>query len=213
MKSMQPPSAAIFFTACKRSLGPSNIFTPVCHSVHRGACMVAPGGGHAWLLPGGGGHVWLLPGGHVWLLRGACMVAWGVCVVAPGGMHGCSQGACMVAPGGSMHGCSGGACMVAPGGCVVAPEGAWLLPGGHAWLLWGVCVVAPGGACMVAPGGMHGCLGGHAWDTTTHRGTVNEQAVRILLECILVITYFYRAGGVVWPPRSPPPDPLLRTCI
>ena len=30
--------------------------------------------------------------------------------------------------------------MVAPGG------------GGHAWLLWGVCMVAPGG-CVVAPGG------------------------------------------------------------
>ena len=26
-----------------------------------GACVVAPGGGHAWLL--WGGHAWLLPGG------------------------------------------------------------------------------------------------------------------------------------------------------
>ena len=42
----------------------------------------------------------------MWLL-------WGVCIVAP-------REACMVAPGG-MHGCSRGACMVAPGGCVVAP--------------------------------------------------------------------------------------------
>ena len=32
---------------------------------------------------------------------------------------------------------------------MVAPGGAWLLPGGAcAWLLWG---------------GMHGCSGGHAW--------------------------------------------------
>ena len=47
--------------------------------------------------------------GHAWLLRGACMVALG-------GMHGCSRG--------GMHGCSGGVCMVAPGGaCVVAPGG------------------------------------------------------------------------------------------
>ena len=67
-------------------------------------------------------------GGGVWLLGGACMVAWG-------GMHGCS--------GGGVHGCSRGMCMVAPvGGC------AWLL-GGHAWLLGGACVVARGGACMV----------------------------------------------------------------
>ena len=64
------------------------------------------------------------PGGHAWLL-------------SEGGMHGCSGGACMVAPGGAcvvaqggMHGCSGGACMVAPGGH------AWLLWGGHVWLLW-----------------------------------------------------------------------------
>ena len=47
--------------------------------------------------------------------RGACMVAWG-------GMHGCSGG---------VRGCSGGACVVAPrGACMVAP-------GGHAWLLQG----------------------------------------------------------------------------
>ena len=35
------------FTARKRSLGQGNIFTPVCHSVQGGACMVA--GGCAWL--------------------------------------------------------------------------------------------------------------------------------------------------------------------
>ena len=28
-----------FFTARKRSLGQGNIFTPVCHSVHRGGCL------------------------------------------------------------------------------------------------------------------------------------------------------------------------------
>ena len=33
---------------------------------------------------------------------------------------------------------------------------------------------------MVAPGG-------HAWDMTRYRDTINERAVRILLECILVI--------------------------
>ena len=78
-------------------------------------------------------------------------------MVVPGGMHGCSWGACLVAP--------GGACLVAPGGvCMVA---------------LGACVVAPGGACVVA-------LGGRAWDTMRYGGKVNERAVRILLECILV---------------------------
>ena len=77
-----------------------------------------------------------------------------------GGMHGCSGGVCVVAQGG-MRDCSwGGACVVALGGC--------------AWLLRGACMVAPGG--------------GHAWDTTRYGDTVNERAVRILLECILVFT-------------------------
>ena len=95
-------------TARKRSLGQGNIFTPVCQSVHRGACVV--GGG-----AGGGGVC-------------GC---WGVCMVARG----------------------------------------------RAWLLGGV----PGcwGACLVA-GGVH----------RIRRDTVNERAVRILLECILVFLAF-----------------------
>ena len=64
---------------------------------------------------------------------------------------------------------------------------------GYAWLQGGVrgcwggaCVVAGGGMCQ----GVHGC-GGHAWlwgrgVRGIRRDTVNEQAVRILLECILV---------------------------
>ena len=40
---------------------------------------------------------------------------------------------------------------------------------------------------MVSPrGSMHGCSGGHAWDMTRYADTVNERAVHILLECILV---------------------------
>ena len=35
----------ILVTTRKRSLRQGNIFTPVCHSVHRGACVVAPGRG------------------------------------------------------------------------------------------------------------------------------------------------------------------------
>ena len=97
------------------------------------------------------------------------MVAWGgACMVALGGYAWLLQG-------GSMHGCSGG---------------------GYAWLLWGggmcgclgVCMVAPGGvACVVAPRGHMVAPGGRAWDTTRYRDTINERAVRILLECILVV--------------------------
>ena len=43
-------------------------------------------------------------------------------MVAPGGVHGCSGGMCVVALGG-VCGCSGGACMVARGACVVATRG------------------------------------------------------------------------------------------
>ena len=89
---------------------------------------------------------------------------------------------------------TGGACMVAPGGDV------WLLLwGGCAWLLRGgvhgcsegSCVVALGGHVWLLRGDMCGCSGGHAWDTARYGDTVNERAVCILLECILVMTYFY----------------------
>ena len=99
------------------------------------------------------------PGGmRVWLL--------------PGGMRGCSGGHVWLLWGG-MHGyCWGGMC------------GCWA---GHAWLLQGVCMVAPGGVCVVAAGGHAWLLpGGHAWDTVRYGDMVNERAVRILLECILV---------------------------
>ena len=97
--------------------------------------------------------------------EGACVVAGGACVVAPGGCAWLLQG--------GMHGCSRGACMVALGACMVAPGG-------------GMCGCS-GGACMVAPGGVHRCSGeGCAWDMTRYGDTVNERAVRILLECILV---------------------------
>ena len=59
-------------------------------------------------------------------------------------------GVCMVTRGGGHAWLVWGECMVAPGGMHGCLGGhAWLLPGGHTWLLWG-------GACMVAPGG-------HAW--------------------------------------------------
>ena len=135
--------AKSIITARKRSLGQGNIFTPVCHSVHRreGACMVAGGACLVALW----GCLWLLGGvhgcsrGHAWLLCGGVCGCWGVCMVAPGGLHSCSGvGACMVAPGGGTCGCSGGHVWLLRGACVVAQ---------------GACMVARGGACVVAPGG------------------------------------------------------------
>ena len=76
------------------------------------------------------------------------------------------RGACVVAQGG-MRGCTGG------WGCV------WFYLGGHVWFYLG---------------GMHGFIqGGHAWIFQFFRiqwDTVNERAVCILLECILVEVWF-----------------------
>ena len=134
----------------------------------------------------GGGHAWLLPGGCAWLLSG--------------GVHGCSWGACVVAlggawllPEGGMCGCSGGwVCVVAQEVCMVAWGHAWLLPRGM-WLLWGGmrgctggCVVAPVGHAWLLPGACMVAPGRGAWDTTIYGDTINERAVRILLECYFV---------------------------
>ena len=120
------------------------VFTGVCLST----------GGRAWLLPGGrawllGGHAWLLRGGHAWLLRGHAWLLGGHVWLLPGGHAWLlwGEGACVVALGG-VCGCSRGACVVALGGC------AWLLPGR------GACLVPPGGACVVAQGGHACCTGG-----------------------------------------------------
>ena len=123
-------------------------------------------GGCAWLL----GVCVVAEGVCAWLLGGVCMVARRACMVA--------RGACMVAGGGWW------ACMAAGGVCVVV---------GCVWL-WRTCMVA-GGHTWLGAGAMHGC-GGHArlWGCMVAEGgvhriqrdTVNEQAVRILLVCILV---------------------------
>ena len=87
------------FTARKRSLR-RLCFYRCLSFVHRGvACMVALGG-HAWLLWGGmhgcsRGCAWLL-WGHAWLLWGACMVARGGMCGCSGEVHGFSEGACVV---------------------------------------------------------------------------------------------------------------------
>ena len=132
------------------------VYTGVCHSVHGGACVVAPGGGGGLCVvaPRGGMHGCSGGGAHAWLLRGGgCVAAWGAhaWLLRGGGLCGCLGGHVWLLPGG---------CMVASGGlCVVALGGhAWLLRGGHVWLLWGACVVAPGGRVWLLPGGR-----GHAW--------------------------------------------------
>ena len=143
------------------------------------ACMV---GGHVWqgVCGGGmhgGGHAWwgeaCMAGGHAW--HWVCM---GVACMA-GGMQGT----------GYVHG--GGTC-VAGGMCGGghAWQGVHVWQGGHAWqevhgkgCAWGVCMA----------GGMHG--GGHAWQGEHvwwgHAWLEIQplqRMVRILLECILVIT-------------------------
>ena len=157
----------LIFTARKRSLGQGNVLSSVCQGfcpqgggVHgRGACVA---GGHAWQggMHGGGGHVW----------QGACMA---------GGMRGRGHDAWLGE--GDVHGRGGHvwqeACMV--GG---------VHGRGHAW---------QGGMCGggVHGGGMHArgvCMAGEACmvggppQALRLRYAVNERAVRILLECILV---------------------------
>ena len=87
----------------------------------------------------------------------------------------------------------------------------WFYSGGHVWFysggvrgfIWGHAWFYSG-ACVVFQGGVHGFSGGHAWFFRggmcgfsgghvwffqffqIQRDTVNEQAVHILLECILV---------------------------
>ena len=123
---------------------------------------------------------------------GACVVAGGVCVVA-GGVHGC-WGACVVVRGHAwlmgVH-VWVGVCVIAGGhawlpGGVCGCQGAYMVVGGCMVAgvcgCWGMCMVARG-VCVVA-GGMRGCRGGMR---RIRRDTVNERAVRILLECILVV--------------------------
>ena len=173
------------------------IFTPVCHSVHRGACMV-----------GSGGVCMVAP-------RGACMVALGgMCGCSQGGMHGCSQGGMHGCSWGGICGCSQGCVCLLPGrACVVALERhVWLLRGACmvAWgvvhgFIWGACVVLFGGHAWFYSGGhVWFYSGGHAWSFQFFRiqwDTVNEWAVRILLECILVLQNLFTHRL-----------PLLKTC-
>ena len=66
--------------------------------------------------------------------------------------------------------------MVFRAGCIIF----W---GGHASFFWGACIIFSGGRALFL-GGYASFFRGGAW--FFHRDTVNEWAVRILLECILV---------------------------
>ena len=65
------------------------------------------------------------------------------------------------------------------GGCV------WFFRGGMHGFSRGACMVFSGGHAWLLPGGMHGFFWGGV--RRIRRDTVNERAVRILLECILVV--------------------------
>ena len=184
------------------------IFSEACvnNSVHGGVCMVALGGQRVWLH---GGHVWFYSGGawfysggirgFIWgacmvLFGGACMVLYGeACVVLFGGCMVLFGGAYVVLFGGmhgfiwgGMHGfILGGTHDFIRGACMV-------LFGGHAWFY----SVGGGMHGFIQQGGMRGFIqqGGHAWFFQFFRiqwDTVNERAVRILLECILVLIKVY----------------------
>ena len=139
------------------------------HNILWGACMA---GGHVWWGSCvAGGCAWHAPPGRYYELELSLLMLY-MFHFQVGGIHGrghALQGACMV----------GGMCdRWGVGVCV------WW---GHAW-----------------QGGM--CGGGHVWQGGVHgmpppprqilRDTVNERAVRILLECILILKLFLILGCV-----------------
>ena len=94
------PFGSLIILPPATKLRQGNVFTPACHSVHRG------------------GHVWL--GVHTWW--GVCVAGRGVCMA--GGMHG--RGACMA---GGVHGsrvCMVGVCISAGMCGGQAWQGAWV---------------------------------------------------------------------------------------
>ena len=182
----------------------------------QGACVAGEGGRHGWgggMCGWGGGHMWLGRGACIGGSRGGVRPSrppwaskffrfhavfgkiWRV-HAPPGGFTpplgkildpplACMawEGdvwlrACMAGEGG-VHGWRGGMC-------------GW--GGGHAWLgrghMWLGACMAGRGVCMAGEGGVHGlgaCVAGRcARQILWVRHTVNEQAVRILLKCILV---------------------------
>ena len=165
----------LIFTARKRSLRRLCFYRCLSFILFTGGACVA-GGVCAWqggvcmaggACMAGGGHAWQ-GGGRAW--QGGCAWQGGACVV--------------------LFSWGGGHARFYSGGCMV------LFGGGVRGFIWGgACVVLFGGGVRgFIRGGMRGFIRGGVrgffqffriqWDT------VNERAVRILLECILVSKYF-----------------------
>ena len=143
-------------------LPPANV---VCAKVmfSQASVILLTGGGVGGFI--GGACMVFIRGGHVWFYLG--------------GMHGFIWG--------GMHGFIRGGAWFYSGGMHV-----FIWGGMHVFIRW-ACMVLFGGACVsgLIRGGMCGFIrGGHAWFFQFFRiqwDTVNERAVRILLECILVL--------------------------
>ena len=146
------------------------VFTGVCP--HQGACIVLFGGGVCVVLFGG--HAWFYSGGMRGFIQGVCVVLFG--------------GACMVLFGGHVWFYSGGVHGFIWRGMhgFIRRGHAWFYSGGVRGFIWGACMVLFGGCAWFYSGG-------HAWFFQffwIQWDTVNERAVHILLECILVIYFF-----------------------
>ena len=139
-------------------LGQGFVFTGVCDSVNRGACMVARracmvAGGHAWFFLRRGMHGFFL-GGHAWFFWGVHGFFWGACVAFYwGGMCDFFLGeACVV------FSLGGHAWFFLRGHAWFFSQGACVVFGGFMWF-WGLCMAV--GGCVWFPGGAW-LLGG-AW--------------------------------------------------
>ena len=147
---------------------------------------------------GGGGRAWqvfhklsgvCMAGGHAWEECVGVCAWWEVCM---------ARGACVV---GHARGCQGGvhgrgACMGGMCGCVCMVGGVY----GKGGMCGGACqgMSMAGGAWQgVCVAGRRAC---HAHPRLIPRlqHTVNEWAVRILLECILVYIVAYRWTSIPW---------------
>ena len=127
-EGVNPPTDQNFLNyRPKRSFGQGNIFTPVCHSVHRGG-VPGPGGG----VPGPGGCTW---GRGVYLGSGGCTWSGGYLVMGgvpgpEGGVPG--PGVVYQVPGGvpGIGGCTWSRGVPGLGGMYLVWGG---VPGGCTW--------------------------------------------------------------------------------
>ena len=114
------------------------------------------------------GEAFVVGGGRCVWFGGCVWFFWGACMVFSG-VHGFFRGCAWFFLGRGVH---------------VFFGGTWFFLGGVVFL--GGCACFFGGAYMVLCGDMH----------RIHRDMVNEQAVCILLECILVIHYISNVSAI-----------------